>query len=172
MKKYIIVLAILASVFMCFANVALCDTIMIDTDTATPDEILEAINALKKLYDEKTMDMTGLPQTVTFENGFKISVDGYNVDGNTLTVDYTFTHQDDRPLMWMGNVVCYVYQQGLMLGFGKFELENTFEMAHSVLSGGELKLKLSYVLTDKSDITIYLQPVMSQEYKYIKFSIE
>ena len=168
MKKLVAVVVAL----LCLMGTALCDTITIDTDMATPEDIKAVIGQLSRLYADKTTEEMKLPQTATFENGHIVTVDSYDIADGTITIHYTFVHYKDRPATWMNEINCVVYQNGLPLSYAAGNEANLMKTLGGTLAGGECEIQLAYTLADESEVTVYLSPYFGSDYAYVRFRIK
>lgn len=174
MKKIIsfFLAVLLVAVFVCSAGA---DTLIIDTEKASREEIKAAISQLNKVLANGNADTYELPKTFTYSNGFTITIETYKTHDGLLDVYFTFSHQYDQPISWAMNVVCNAYQNGIELE-SDYSGEGSDTMLKTILAGGEGKVILSYILTDETDVTICVLPNLALtnwkgEYQYAKIML-
>lgn len=167
MKKFA---ASILALLLLLSTVALADTITIDTDTASDDEIQATITLLRSVMAERNVELDTLPQSFTFNNGHYISIDAFTIENGLITMQYSFSHQEDEPNNFDMNDT--LYQNGL-------ELEDQYSSAdiksytRTCLKGGVLQVTKTYVLEDNSPITIYVKPWFSSEKNFVvTFALE
>ena len=171
MKRAIAIL--LAGVSLLFyIGTASAETLNIDIEKATSEEIKAAVSKLNRLLAEGMAESSELPQILTFSNGFTITVDKSTASDGILYVYFTFVHQYDQPINWQLNVVCKAYQNGIELDTD-YNSESLDSITKTFLPGGEGKITQMFVLTDDSEVTLALcpQPLYTNwipEYQYVK----
>lgn len=167
MKKFV---ASILTLLLLLTTVAFADTITIDTDTASDDEIQAAITLLNSILSERNEELNVLPQSFTFGNGYHISIDGFTIDEGLITMQYSFSHQEDQPHNFDMNDT--LYQNGLEMD-DKYSSADINSYMRTCLKGGVLRVTKTYVLTDNSPITVYVQPWFSSEKAFvITFTLE